>query len=43
MNTVRKLVLKKGGKYVAIQTYGILGEIFLELNWNLYFLLMADK
>jgi hypothetical protein len=32
MNTVRKLVLKKGGKYVAIQTYGILGEVFLELK-----------
>jgi len=25
MNTVRKLVLRKGGKYVAIQTYGFLG------------------
>jgi len=25
MNTVRKLVLKKGGKHVGIQTYGLLG------------------
>ena len=25
MNTVRKLVLRKGGKYVAIQTYGVTG------------------
>ncbi|XP_023344998.1 transmembrane protein 223 isoform X2 [Eurytemora carolleeae] len=26
MNTVRKLVLRKGGKYVGIQTYGLLGK-----------------
>jgi len=26
MNTVRQLVLRKGGKYVAIQTYGFLGR-----------------
>ena len=32
MNTVRKLVLKKGGKYVAIQTYGILGRLFNKLH-----------
>merc|ERR1719184_721692 len=26
MNTVRRLVLRKGGKYVSIQTYGLLGR-----------------
>ena len=26
MNTVRRLVLRKGGKYISIQTYGITGE-----------------
>ena len=25
MNTVRRLVLRKGGKYVSIQTYGLTG------------------
>jgi len=25
MNTVRRLVLRKGGKYIAIQTYGVTG------------------
>jgi len=25
MNTVKKLVLRKGGKYVSIQTYGLIG------------------
>jgi len=25
MNTVRRLVLRKGGKYVAIETYGLMG------------------
>jgi len=25
MNTVRRLVLRKGGKYIAIQTYGVVG------------------
>jgi len=26
MNTVRRLVLRKGGKYIGIQTYGLLGR-----------------
>ena len=26
MNTVRRLVLRKGGKYISVQTYGITGS-----------------
>jgi hypothetical protein len=47
MNTVRKLVLKKGGKYVAIQTYGILGrkmgKFCLSDNKNIYILCLCDS
>ena len=32
MNTVRRLVLRKGGKHISIQTYGITGILLLVHN-----------